>query len=167
MQRFHRRLAGVAALAMCAPLIGACSSDMGAPSSTKPDVLRPDWLSFSGHKDEFTLRPPGSQDLVNADGQCAAAAVQPVADPSADPTMPALVQGGIALQMTECDVVRRAGSPDRVEAGANERGERSVVLTYMRGPKPGVYRFVGGRLASVERGQEAPAPARQQGKKCG
>jgi hypothetical protein len=76
-----------------------------------------------------------------------------------------LLQGGIALQMTECDVVRRAGSPDRVEAGANQSGERSVVLTYMRGPKPGVYRFVGGRLASIERGPEAPAPARQQGKK--
>jgi hypothetical protein len=75
--------------------------------------------------------------------------------------MPA-VQGGVALQMTECDVVRRAGAPERVELGANERGERAVVLTYARGPRPGVYRFAGGRLYSIERGPEPPAPARQQ-----
>ena len=59
------------------------------------------------------------------------------------------------MQMTECDVVRRAGPVETIEAGVNARGERSVVLTYVRGPLPGIYRFASGRLVSIER---APAP---------
>ena len=58
---------------------------------------------------------------------------------------------GIALQMTECEVVRVAGYTDRVEISTNERGQRSVTLSYMSGARPGIYRFVGGRLASMER----------------
>ena len=58
---------------------------------------------------------------------------------------------GVALQMTECEVVRVAGTTDRVEIGANERGQRIVTLTYMSGARPGIYRFVGGRLASMDR----------------
>jgi len=65
---------------------------------------------------------------------------------------------GLALQMTECDVVRVAGSTDRVEIGTNERGQRSVTLTYLSGARPGIYRFVGGRLASMERVAEPPQP---------
>jgi hypothetical protein len=59
--------------------------------------------------------------------------------------------------MTECDVVRRAGPVEKVDLGANERGERSLVLTYLRGPLPGIYRFTGGRLLSIERAPTAPA----------
>jgi hypothetical protein len=69
---------------------------------------------------------------------------------------PGLVSGGIALQMTECDVVRRAGAPEQLQIGADERGERSVVITYVRGPRPGIYRFSAGRLASIERAPDAP-----------
>ena len=70
------------------------------------------------------------------------------------PALPPQVRSGpsgIALQMTECEVVRVAGYTDRVEIGGNERGQRSVTLTYMSGPRPGIYRFLGGRLASMER----------------
>jgi hypothetical protein len=70
------------------------------------------------------------------------------------PALPPQVRSGpsgIALQMTECEVVRVAGNTDRVEIGGNERGQRNVTLTYMSGPRPGIYRFVGGRLASMER----------------
>ena len=66
---------------------------------------------------------------------------------------------GISLQMTECDVVGRIGTPDRVDLGSTERGDRSAVLTYTRGARPGVYRFSGGRLTSIERGAES-APER-------
>jgi len=58
---------------------------------------------------------------------------------------------GIALQMTECQVVQVAGYTDRVEIGSNERGQRAVTLTYLSGDRPGIYRFIGGRLASMER----------------
>jgi hypothetical protein len=165
MQRFDRRLMGALALAVALPVVGACSSDTLSSINPLPksaDLMRPDWLSYSGNKEEFTLRPAGPADLVGPDGQCAepAAAAEPAGEPGVGG--PALVQGGIALQMTECDVVRRAGAPERVDMGANERGERSVVLTYARGPRAGIYRFASGRLVSIERGAEPAAPARPQ-----
>lgn len=79
-------------------------------------------------------------------------------------TLPPVVSGGprgVALQMTECEVVRVAGYTDRVEISANERGQRAVTLTYLSGARPGIYRFVGGRLAAMERVAE-PAPQRPQ-----
>jgi len=141
------------------PVLGACSGDgFGSVNLIPTTTLRPDWLSYSGHKEEFTLRPASANDLVGPDGQCAA--VAEAAQPTADAA--AVEQSGIALQMTECDVVRRAGAPDRVELGANERGERSAVVTYLRGAHPGIYRFVSGRLVSIERAPEPAAPARPQ-----
>ena len=71
-----------------------------------------------------------------------------------------MLPGGIGLEMTECDVVHRAGAPDRFEFGTSERGDRTLTLTYIGGPRPGIYRFVAGRLASIERGPEPPAPAK-------
>ena len=66
------------------------------------------------------------------------------------------------MRMTECDVVRRAGPTEKVDLGANERGERSLVLTYLRGPLPGIYRFTGGRLLSIERAPAPPPPEKPQ-----
>jgi hypothetical protein len=83
-------------------------------------------------------------DIIDAQGRCAAVAAEGAA------------RGGIALEMTECEVVGRAGPPANVEVGANERGERAVTLTYTSGSRPGIYRFVAGRLSSIERGAEPP-----------
>jgi hypothetical protein len=59
--------------------------------------------------------------------------------------------------------VRRAGPVETLDIGSNERGERAVTLTYLRGPSPGIYRFVGGRLVSIERAPgPPPAPAKSQ-----
>ena len=154
MQRIDWIAVRLAALSAVSFAIGACSSDL---SST---VLRtPDWASFSGAKNEFALRRVTSEDLVGAEGQCpfAGAAQTPGAADAAPgaPATAALVPGGVALQMTECDVVRRAGTPEKVDLGADERGDRAVVLTYTRGPLPGVYRFSAGRLVAIER---APGP---------
>ena len=60
--------------------------------------------------------------------------------------------------MAECDVVRMAGYTDRVEISADERGRRSVTMTYLSGERPGIYRFVDGRLASMERVEVPNAP---------
>ncbi len=73
------------------------------------------------------------------------------------------MSGGIALQMTECDVVRRAGAPEQVQIGTNERGERTAVITYIRGSRPGIYHFAAGRLTSIERAPE-PVGTRPQPK---
>jgi hypothetical protein len=65
---------------------------------------------------------------------------------------------GIALQMTECQVVAVAGSTDRVEISAGPGGHRLTTLTYVSGERPGIYRFVNGRLNSMERVEEQPQP---------
>ena len=62
--------------------------------------------------------------------------------------------------MSECDLVRAVGYTGQVEISRNERGERSVVLTYLQGEHPGIYRFVSGRLKSIERTPELPAAAK-------
>jgi hypothetical protein len=151
---------GALALVALAPVIAGCSGDGLSGINVIPktsEVMRPDWLSYSGGKEEFSLRPTGPADLVSPEGQCAGAEPDPNAEPG---TLPTPAQGGVSLQMTECEVVRRAGTPERVEFGSNERGERAVVLIYTRGVRPGVYRFAGGRLVSIERGPEPAAPAR-------
>ncbi len=159
MQRFDRKRAVALALAVALPALGACSSDLGSINIIPKPDLRPDWLSYSGHKEEFTLRPAGPTDLVSPDGQCAAPAAPAAAEPSDSAGAPPALPGGISLQMTECDVVNRIGAPDHVELGTNERGERSAVITYTHGGRPGIYRFADGRLKSIERVAE-PAPER-------
>jgi hypothetical protein len=67
---------------------------------------------------------------------------------------------GIALGMTECEVVRVAGNTDRVEVGA-ESGQRLVTLTYMSGNRPGLYRFRDGRLVTMDRVEVAAAPPKK------
>jgi hypothetical protein len=160
MRRSKRIVLG--AMAALAPILGACSSDLSLNNLTlvpKPETLmrKPDWATFSSGRNNLALRPVINADLVNADGQCAAAPEQ--ATEPGDPAVAAPFGGGIALRMTECEVVQRAGPVEQLDIGANERGERTVVLTYLQGPSPGVYRFAGGRLVSIER---TPAPAKPQ-----
>jgi hypothetical protein len=161
MLRTDRRLIRIAAAAALTSAIGACSTDMNLsdldPSRKIAVLTRPAWLTYSGHEQEaLTLRPVAETDLIGREGQCAAG-------PGGAATgEPGQMQTGIALQMTECEVVSRAGSPDNIEFGVNERGERALALTFMRGPRPGIYRFAAGRLYSIERGPEPPsAPAKQ------
>jgi hypothetical protein len=165
MQRSNRIV--LAAVAALVPALGACSSDLSLNNLTlvpKPETLmrKPDWATFSAGKSDFALRPVTNADLINPDGQCAAASEQ--AGGSADPTTAgaaAPAAGGIALRMTECEVVRRAGPVEKFDIGADERGERTAVLTYLQGPSPGIYRFLGGRLVSIERTPGPPsAPAK-------
>jgi hypothetical protein len=158
------------ALSALASVLGACSTDLSLNNLTlapkaesmprKPDGSAQPWARTSFD------RTITAADLVGPDGQCApagpelgsggsgAAGVQATGqDQAASP-----MRGGISLRMTECDVVRRAGPVEKVDLGANERGERSLVLTYLRGPSPGVYRFIAGRLLSIERAPEPPPP---------
>jgi hypothetical protein len=130
--------------------------------------------------------PVGPEDMVGADGSCSAAIVaeapqagpQPPAEPPvgsmagdlAGAPMPAgaptdvnqstpLVVGGIALAMSECDVVRRAGTPANVNIGGGDNNERRVVLTYLSGPWPGIYTFTSGRLKDISAAPVQPKSA--------
>lgn len=163
MQRKKGMALRMTAMAALALAVGACSSDLSLNNLTlapKPDTLlrKPDWATFSTGKNDFLLRPLTPADLVSAEGQCAAAPgpVSGFADPTAPGSAPSAT-GGVALQMTECDVVRRAGPVEQIDVAVDDRGERTVVLTYVRGPLPGVYRFSAGRLVSVDRAPAAPA----------
>lgn len=100
-------------------------------------------------------------------GQVAPTRAATAADPSLqklEPTMPQ-VAGGIALGMTECQTVQRAGSPTNVSISAGDRGERRTVLTFLSGPWPGIYTFADGRLKVIDRAPEQPKPAGAPAKK--
>jgi len=106
--------------------------------------------------------PPAERPVGSVAGDYARApmpqATPDAVNPNAPPGQPpggSLIMGGIALGMTECDVVRRAGLPGNVNIGAGEKGERKVVLTYLSGTWPGIYTFDAGRLKVVDR---APVP---------
>lgn len=159
--------AGVACAALV--LLANCA----APDTTQgtgklsDTFATPDWAKFTNSR-PTQQRAITPADLVSADGHCAApqgaatqAATEGVGTPEGDPLagqgMPA-VAGGIGLAMTECQVVERTGTPDRVDIGA-EGTDRVVTMTVTQGYSPGLYRFRSGRLISIEH-IDVPAPAR-------
>ena len=121
-------------------------------------------------------QPITANDLVATNGSCppppavqqaptaTAAANQPGSAPAATDTS-ALLGDGIALGMSECAVVFRSGAPSAVQIGKNPSGDRTAVLTFNSGPRPGIYHFQSGALMEVERAQTAPAPAQTAKKK--
>jgi hypothetical protein len=131
-------------------VVGACAMP-DTDSFRAPDastLFRP--MSVTNYKDRV-LPPVASEDLVDANGGCAGAAAG-----AGVPPIPA----AIALEMTECDVVKRAGIAERAEIGTSERGERTARLTYINGQRPGIYYFTAGRLTTMERAPEPAAPQR-------
>ena len=171
---------GIAALAAGAVALAGCSSssdlfskDAGGKWFSQPFNVfaKPGWGTFSSSKDakdKDALRAVAAEDFVDASGRCGGA-VEPsdsavgtmAGDLGSIPSgagLPATTPGGVALTMTECEVVRRAGQPENIEIGANESGERRTVLTYLRGNLPGIYRFTAGRLNEIERAPLPPEP---------
>jgi hypothetical protein len=156
---------------------------------TEFTFTRPDWTSQV--KNDMKLRPVTAQDLVGPDGRCAGDPVPapgegqagsqalnftagpeaqrpPGAGPSvpgAPPPPPQPAARGVGLGMTECEVIGTIGHTDQIELSTNERGQRSLVLTYVQGIRPGIYRFAGGHLVSIERGSEPPPPPPKPNKK--
>jgi hypothetical protein len=150
-------------------LLSACATDTTpAPAKVSDMFATPEWAKGNQARAK-TTRAITQADLMNQDGSCALetppAATDGVASnsPTAnDPLagsgpLPALA-GGVGLGMTECQVVQRTGFPDTFNIGA-EGTERIATLTVTRGSWPGLYRFRGGRLVSIER-IDVPAPAK-------
>jgi hypothetical protein len=176
--RFRAREIGVVgALAIAVALGGCANVDYENKDAwfAKPFELtsRKGGYTFSELQEtKERARPITANDLVDGNGSCpapqasqqaplqapaAAAANQaPGVAPAADGG--SLLGGGVALGMSECDVVFRAGSPNAVQIGKGPNGERTAVLTFNGGPRPGIYHFASGALAEVERVQSAPAP---------
>ena len=168
------RSGGVAVPAMLALWMAGCTalpSDL-SQVRTKFDTSQffvPDPTQFAPKQE--SSRPITQADLVDGSGMCAdmsplpaatpAAAPPPAGDNASDPTvqaaLPSLSGRNVALQMSECEVVRIMGRPGDIQSSANERGDRVVTMTYMTPERP-VYKFVAGRLATIERTAEPPPP---------
>ncbi len=86
----------------------------------------------------------GAEAYVSPDGACAAVAAGQEAT-------------GVALGMSECQLIHLAGPTNMIDIGTNERGERTVVITYPAGERAGIYRFTSGALVSIE---GVPPPAK-------
>jgi hypothetical protein len=114
--------------------------------------------SYSDLGDVRRDRPITANDFVNANGGCPSpvASAQPGTGGTNDSS--GLVGGGVAIGMSECDVVQRLGQPSNVNLGQNPNGLRSAILSYSTGLRPGVYRFEAGKLTEMDR-VEQPAMA--------
>ena len=154
------KIAGLAAIFAPGALLGACAiPDMDSFKAPDSSAFFRQY-SMSGVKDR-QLKAVTNEDLVDSEGRCAFASAAAPAEPGAVQTDAApgvpLVPQGVSLEMTECEVVKRIGPAERAEIGSNG-SERTAVLTYIRGGRPGIYHFVAGRLSSIERAPEPPAP---------
>ena len=156
----------LAALAM-ASLLGGCG-DTGWDAGTlfrKPiDVVgRNSGYTYSDLQESRQTRPVTDSDLVDTNGSCPAAAVPPAAGGQAAGPAPSgsdasRLGEGVGLGMTECEVVTRAGPPNSVQLGRNPNGDRTAILNYQSGPRPGIYHFERGRLMQMDRVEVAPPP---------
>lgn len=103
------------------------------------------------------------EDYIDASGACVSAPAAAPETAAAGSNAAPPSTGGVGLGMTECQIVQRAGQPNKVEIGA-ENNERKVVLTYPGGTWPGIYTFADGRLKVIDR-IPAPEPAKPVAKK--
>jgi hypothetical protein len=171
----HRK--SLLALLLAAPLMTGCAGGVGDMFNS--DLLSRDanWFSRTGRLsisnvsiDAPPLTPSKTvmaEDLVTAEGYCAGMTPAPgLADANAQTDNPAaapaaaapVITGTVALGHTECDVVRGIGPPVSVNLSNNPRGDRVAVVTWLQGPRAGIYTFTGGRLSQVERAPEVEQP---------
>lgn len=158
-----------------------------------PDVFDSNehWFSrsfdFSGRNGGYTFselkgtsernRPADANDLVSPTGACPpppalAAAPAPATGPGVipngappDAAAPSLLGAPIALGMTECEVVDRAGAPSAVQIGTNPNGDRTALVTFDSGPRAGIYHFERGHLMDMDRVAVAAPPPKAMKKK--
>jgi hypothetical protein len=193
LQRWRFIIGILPAVALAAAVAGCKNTnglfDQGPTFNPNAIFIKPDWAVAGSVTDakfanESAVAP---DELVGADGRCSAIMAQapapavpapvanadpnnaavPVGDGASGPdgqTTP-LALGAVALGMSECDAVRHAGIPARVDISANEKGQRAVVLTYLGGPWPGIYHFAEGRLKEIERAPVPPEPPKPEPKK--
>jgi hypothetical protein len=164
------RSGALAALAM-AGMLGGCG-DVGWDSGTlfrKPiDVAgRSGGYTYSDLGESSLTRPVTEADLVDANGSCPAAPPppQPAAGPAAPGSDTPGLNEGVGLGMTECQVVARAGPPNSVQLGNNPNGDRTAIISYQSGPRPGIYHFERGRLMQMDRVEVPEAPPKVAKKK--
>jgi hypothetical protein len=135
--------------------MGACSNMPGLTDVKLPSASTfvPTNANAFNQASVNTTRPVTAADLVDAQGLCPGAA-------ASDSESGQSNARGVALDMTECQVVQALGAPQATDIATNERGERAVTMTFVGTERAGVYRFVRGRLVSIERAPGAAEPER-------
>ncbi len=152
-----------------APVMAACSSSSDIFSRDADWFQRAGRLSISNVSISAPplnpTSPVAAQDLVSAEGYCAGMpqpggpdGAQALADGPAGAPAPA--GGSVALGHTECDVVRGIGAPENVNLSSNSRGERQAVITWLHGPRAGIYTFTAGRLSSIDAAPQQEVPVK-------
>ena len=148
----------ILAVAASALATGACSNmpgwaDVKLPSAS---TFLPTTSNSFNQAAVNSSKPVRATDLVDAQGLCAGGAGATASDGE-----PGTNLNAVALDMTECQVVQALGAPQATDITKNARGERTVTLTYLGTERAGLYRFVRGRLVSIERapGAEPERPA--------
>jgi hypothetical protein len=150
------RNGGLAVLA--AVSLAACSGvpDFSEMIPKAPSFSSYDWNPYTRASVATvvaTRKVATAADMVNPDGTCAGAPAEASAEQA--PT-------GVALQMTECNLVQVLGQPEKIEIAANERGDRTAAMLYSRGDRPGLYHFTSGQLTQIDRVAEPPPPPKPQ-----
>lgn len=169
---------------LLSPLLAACGSDtFSSDAKLFPSPVKifssQDWATATKGTgpDVIAPGPAPAEDLVDASGRCGVQAVQTdvavgtvagdlgTSSAAPQPATPA-VAGGVALGMSECQVVARAGQAAQVNIGTDTGNERKTVLTYNSGPWPGIYTFSAGRLKDIQAVAqiEQPKPAKKKTK---
>jgi len=142
----------ILAVVASAVATGACSNmpgwaDVKLPSAS---TFLPTSANSFNQAAINTSKPVRATDLVDAQGFCAGGAGATASEDESGTNLNA-----VALDMTECQVVRALGAPQATDITRNARGERSVTLTYLETERAGLYRFVRGRLKSIKRAPNA------------
>ena len=91
---------------------------------------------------EGSVRASTAEAVVGADGRCPS-------DLSIDPATLRGGPDGLRPGATECEVVAIMGGPYSVAIRRGPRGERLTRLTYVSGPRIGIYDFVDNRLTAI------------------
>ncbi len=163
----RRRACDLRALMRAAAVAGI---GFGGTACSSLENMQPDWSQFrlpdsktfvpttvSAYSGPVTkLDPVGPTDLVDAQGLCVGMAPPSSSDAAAAQAPGIAVQHSVALEMSECEVVRAIGQPQSAEIGNEPSGVRTAALNFTGGERPGIYRFRAGRLVSIERGAEPP-----------
>jgi hypothetical protein len=168
---------GALALLVAVGLGGCSDFDTSGAWFSKPLRLYGSNLGYTYTQIDEARRdhPITANDLVDANGACpryvapapppTAGAAPEAAGSGSTTDLVSLLGGGVAIGMSECDVVARLGQPTAVNIGGSPGGGRAVVLTFQSGPRPGVYRFAGGRLDEMDRVEMPAAPPAEPAKK--
>jgi hypothetical protein len=156
----------LAALAVAGMLAGCANPDVDVaqPWFRKPLNLfgQTGGYQYSDLQEGKRERPVSSNDLIEQNGTCAPPQPQVAgAGPGTNPAPLPTVGEAVALGMSECEVVYRAGQPGNVQIGRNSNGDRTAVLTYQSGPRPGIYRFERGRLMEMDSVAPPPGTSKQ------